>query len=131
MSFKYILGLIVCIALSLIYYNFNPEKYNFFPECPFHKFLHLDCPGCGSQRAVHSLLHGNIIQAADYNLLLVISLPILIVHLICQLLTYFTNRNHNLKIWYNTLVPKIIFIIVIVFWIVRNLPYGPFKYLAA
>lgn len=131
MKFKYILGLIVCIALSLVYYNFNPEKYNFFPECPFHKFLHLDCPGCGSQRAVHSLLHGDIKQAADYNVMLVISMPFLVAHLLLQLLTCFTNRNYNLKIWHNPLTPKIIFVVVLIFWIFRNLPYEPFKYFAA
>lgn len=131
MKLKYALGLIIFITLSIVYYNFNPEVYKFFPECPFHKFLHLDCPGCGSQRAVHALLNGNILQAADYNLLLVISLPFLMFHFLLEVLNYLGKRKYSLKIWQNPLTPIIIFAIVILFWIVRNLPYRPFIYLAA
>lgn len=105
--------------------------YNFFPECPFHKYLHLDCPGCGSQRAIHALLHLNLQKAAGYNLLLVLSLPILALQLFCKIYTYFTKRNLVLRFWYNPNTPKIIFVIVMIFWIARNLPYIPFKYLAA
>ncbi|RDC54710.1 DUF2752 domain-containing protein [Pedobacter chinensis] len=131
MKFKYTLGLIIFIALSMVYYKFNPEVYNFFPECPFHKLFNLDCPGCGSQRAIHSLLHGDIIQAANYNLLLVMSLPVLIIHFFFKVASYLTKEDHDLKIWYSPVTPKIIFTIVILFWIARNLPYQLFKYLAA
>lgn len=131
MNFKYTLGTIVLSILLIVYYNFNPEVYNFFPECPFHKFLHLDCPGCGSQRALHSLLHGNILKAADYNLLLVISLPFLIIHVCAKIISYLTKRNYDLNLWRRPITPKVIFAVVVIFWIVRNLPYHPFKYLAA
>ncbi|MCM1109265.1 MAG: DUF2752 domain-containing protein [Clostridium sp.] len=35
----------------------------------------LQCPGCGSQRAVHSLLHADLRAAWGYNALLVAFLP--------------------------------------------------------
>ncbi len=105
--------------------------YNFFPECPFHKYLHLDCPGCGSQRAIHALLHLNLQKAMGYNLLLVLSLPVLALQLFFKIYAYFTKRNVVLRFWYNPNTPKIIFVIVVMFWIARNLPYTPFKYLAA
>lgn len=123
--------MIICATLCIVYYNFNPEMYNFFPECPFHRFLQLDCPGCGSQRAVHSLLHGDVLLAANYNLLLVLSLPLLTTHFFLKVLGYAINRDFTLTVWQNPLTPKIIFVIVILFWIARNLPYEPFKYLAA
>lgn len=131
MKVQYILGFIVFIILSILYFNYNPEMYSFFPECPFHKFLHLDCPGCGAQRAIHSLLHGNIMKAANHNLLLVLSLPILIIHFVLYIVSLTTGKDHRLKIWQNPLVPKIILFIVICFWIFRNIPFAPFKYLAA
>ncbi|WP_343522877.1 DUF2752 domain-containing protein [Pedobacter sp.] len=131
MKLLYILGSILLLSLVIIYYKFNPEVYNFFPECPFHKYLHLDCPGCGSQRAVHALLHLNLQKAMDYNLLLVLSLPILILQLFFKIYAYFTKRNLVLRFWYNPNTPKIIFVIVMIFWIARNLPFIPFKYLAA
>ncbi|WP_025143427.1 DUF2752 domain-containing protein [Pedobacter jeongneungensis] len=131
MKLLYILGSIVLLSLVVIYYKFNPEVYNFFPECPFHKYLHLDCPGCGSQRAIHALLHLNVQKAMGYNLLLVLSLPLLAVQLFSKAYAYFTNQNTVLGFWYNPNTPKIIFVIVMLFWIARNLPYTPFSYLAA
>lgn len=132
MKLKYILGIsLVVVTLIAVYYNFNPEMYNFFPECPFHKYLHLDCPGCGSQRAIHALLHGNIMTALDYNVLLVLSIPVLLVHFSLKTYSYFSHKNLELKFWYSPQTPKIIFVVVLVFWIARNLPYQPFTYLAA
>lgn len=131
MKFKYILGLVLVVLLSIVYYKFNPEVYNFFPECPFHKYLHLDCPGCGSQRAIHSILHGDLIQASNYNFLLVLSLPLLILHFVLKVASYISDKDYNLKVWQNPITPKVIFVIVIVFWIARNIPKEPFIYLAA
>ena len=131
MKFQYILGIIILIALATTYYSYNPEMYTFFPECPFHKYLHLDCPGCGSQRAVHALLHGNIRKALDFNILMVASLPLLLLHFVLKVTSYVTNKDYDLKIWQKPLVPKLIFILVLAFWIARNIPAKPFTYLAA
>ena len=35
-----------------------------------------ECPGCGSQRAIHALLHGQLGQAWHYNALLLFELPL-------------------------------------------------------
>lgn len=48
------------------------------PKCLFHELTGLECPGCGSQRMLHALLHGNIIEAWHYNALFVAMIPILI-----------------------------------------------------
>lgn len=105
--------------------------YNFFPECPFHKYLYLDCPGCGSQRAIHALLHLDVQKAAGYNLLLVLSLPLLITQLAFKIYSFSTKKNVVMRFWYNPNTPKVIFAVVMIFWIARNLPYTPFNYLAA
>lgn len=131
MPLKYILGFVVVIVLAIFYYKYNPGMYSFFPECPFHKYVGLDCPGCGSQRAVHALLHGNILQALNYNALLVLSLPFLLIHFFLKGLSYFTRKNLVWNIWYKPATPKIILIVVLVFWIGRNIPVMPFTYLAA
>lgn len=132
MKKRYILGIsLLVIALVVVYYNYNPEVYNFFPECPFHKYFHLDCPGCGSQRAIHSLLHGDLIAALNYNVLLVLSIPLLLVHYYLKAYAYFSKKNVGLKFWYNPNTPKIIFGVVMLFWIARNIPYSPFTYLAS
>lgn len=117
--------------LSVLYYKYDPEVYNFFPECPFHKYIGLDCPGCGSQRAVHALLHGHVLSALNYNVLLVLSLPFLLIHLLLKMLSYFLRKDLTWKIWYQPATPIVILILVMAFWIGRNIPLAPFTYLAA
>lgn len=39
-----------------------------YPRCPVKMLTGLDCPGCGSTRALHALLHGRILEAWRFNL---------------------------------------------------------------
>ena len=57
---KILLGILAVSVLALIYYKFNPSDIAIFPKCPFLLLTGLKCPGCGSQRAIHSLLHFSI-----------------------------------------------------------------------
>lgn len=120
-------GLLVILVLFLgfIYYRFNPLEYNFFPKCPFRQATGLECAGCGSQRAIHNLLHLNILGAFNENPLLVLSLPYIFVALILDLPK--NKQNPTLLKWRNRLLGmKAIYfwlIIVIVFWIGRNIFY--------
>ncbi len=41
-----------------------------FPQCPFNSLTGYQCPGCGSQRAIHQLFHGHILSAIRLNALL-------------------------------------------------------------
>lgn len=48
----------------------DPSAAGGYPPCPIAALTGLDCPGCGSTRAGHALLHGDVIAALDHNLLL-------------------------------------------------------------
>jgi hypothetical protein len=73
----WISGLIGCALGVLILFFYDPAQIPIYPVCPFHRITGLDCPGCGSLRAIHQLLHGNILAAIRFNALLVLSLPIM------------------------------------------------------
>lgn len=45
------------------------------PKCPFKFLTGLSCPGCGFQRALHALLHGQIHTAVSYNYWFVYAMP--------------------------------------------------------
>ena len=62
-----VLALVVGLAM---FRAFDPAHHGFFPRCAFHSLTGLDCPGCGGQRAVHHLLHGEIAAAFRANALL-------------------------------------------------------------
>ena len=102
-----------------MYYYYNPEQYQLFPKCPFLLLTGYKCPGCGSQRAIHSILHFEIVKALKYNMLLVFSIPYigLLVYMECC-------KKNTLKLYMLIHDPKIaigyLFIIVL-WWIFRNI----------
>lgn len=65
----------VAVALGVLYYAVDPARSAWMPRCPLKWMTGLECPGCGSQRAVHALLHGDIAAAWHANALLVALLP--------------------------------------------------------
>lgn len=78
----------------------------------------LKCPGCGSQRAVHSLLNFDFLQAFRYNALLVVSVPLVLVLTCAELMrgkkpVFYSKVNSPVVIWG-------IFGIVVLWWILRN-----------
>jgi hypothetical protein len=64
------------IAGLMVLFFFNPGTWGFYPVCTFYLATGLQCPGCGSLRAVHQLLHGHLGAAFHYNPLLICTLPL-------------------------------------------------------
>lgn len=62
---------IAAAAAAAVYFLLDPETTAFMPKCPVKFFLGLSCPGCGSQRALHALLHGDVARALHFNFLMV------------------------------------------------------------
>jgi hypothetical protein len=120
-------GLIVFItaaivAAVLIYPN-PPGHNRWYPPCVFKKFTGFDCPGCGSTRACYQLLHGNIAPAADHNILMLAFLPLVFI----GFTSFFTGRLQ--QVWNKLNNPKIILWIIVIFWMLRNIPFFPFEWL--
>jgi hypothetical protein len=69
---------VACASLAgaMILYQFPPEQYDFYPQCPVFRYLHVYCPGCGATRALAALLHGRITEALHYNALVVMLVPV-------------------------------------------------------
>jgi hypothetical protein len=63
-------------CLLIVLYLFSPDQYSFYPRCLLHSWTGLQCPGCGSLRAAHHLLHGEIGAAFRLNALFVVSLVV-------------------------------------------------------
>lgn len=51
--------LVVMVAVPLYFY-FDPAHSYLAPKCIFRMLTGLDCPSCGNQRALHSLLNGDV-----------------------------------------------------------------------
>lgn len=115
----------VCTTGVYILYRFNPLRYPFYPVCLFKKLTGLDCPGCGSTRALYSLLHGRLVEAADYNLLAVLFIPVIV----CGMIRVLTGKGE--KLWSKLNKPFYYFIIICVFFFLRNINIYPFTWLSA
>jgi hypothetical protein len=66
------------LAGASVLYTFPPERYDFYPQCPVFRYLHVYCPGCGATRSLAALLHGRITEALHYNALVVMLVPVLL-----------------------------------------------------
>lgn len=125
------LALLVSAGLAALYFSYDPANAVFFPRCPFKWITGLDCPGCGSQRAVHALLHGDIQSAADHNLLLLISLPFFAVHAGYYVRGALNGKFRSFRAMYHPAVPVTALVVIGLFWVLRNIPVGPLSYLGS
>lgn len=60
----------------MVLFHFNPAQHGFYPFCVLYRTTGVLCAGCGSLRALHSLLHGELAAAYGFNPLLVATLPV-------------------------------------------------------
>lgn len=109
--------IIAAVLLIFIYGRYNPEEVGLYPKCPFYALTGLKCPGCGSQRAIHSILNLNIRAAFQYNAFLVCMIPVIAVFAVAEV---YRRRFPRL---YNTLFGPYciigILILTIVWWVLR------------
>ena len=111
-------------ALGTVYFLFDPLESRWMPKCVFHVVTGWDCPGCGSQRAIHALLHGDIAGAFQANAILFLLVPFLLLVAFVELL-----GNPAGKLYQRLHHPVLIILIavIILLWgIARNLPFSPF-----
>lgn len=73
-----ILAIAFTAILCTVYFFIDPSEFPFTPRCMFHELTGLKCPGCGSQRMLHALVHGDISEAWHQNALLMVAIPVLI-----------------------------------------------------
>ncbi len=110
-------------------YAFDPRNPGLFPTCPFLGLTGCYCPGCGTLRALHVLLRGDIAGALGYNVLAVLSLPFIAYSLGTGAMRAFGLRAprpafvHPRWIW-------ALLAAVIAFWVLRNVPLAAFTVLA-
>jgi hypothetical protein len=121
--------LIVFLGMAALFFVLDPAEHILFPRCIFNTITGYYCPGCGSQRAIHSLLHFNLTGVVSYNALFIPAFLLIFYHYLHPILNnLFGSKLPN--IFYFKSTPWIIFGFIIVFWVARNLPFFPFSVLA-
>jgi hypothetical protein len=114
-------------AGAIFLFLFNPASpaNQFFPKCPFRMLTGWQCPGCGSTRAFHQLLHGHGIAAFELNPLVVLTLPFLVYGLLGFTKSAITGQPQR-RIFIPPIYLWAWLALLIFFWIFRNTPWYPF-----
>lgn len=115
-----VVGFLLVAALFL-FYRFDPETQPLFPKCPFLMATGYQCPGCGSQRAVHSLLHANIGSALKQNAFMVLAIPYIFLGIYLQYLGGRLRHPGLERVFYGRWSAVVLLVVIIAYWILRNL----------
>jgi len=119
-------GAVIAGAAMVAY--FNPSTVKIFPVCPLFSLTGLACPGCGLTRGFHALFHGDVAAALDYNALIPIFAVVLGFFFISMMLVAVRGRGFP-KRAYSPKALWAFFALLMVFGVVRNLPFYPFSVL--
>jgi len=123
-----LVGIGACAAGCAVLFFLDPTSCHLYPPCLFHVVTGLYCPGCGSTRALHQLLHGNLVAAFRFNPLMVAALPLVCYCLLSQGAPAATGRAAAI------LRPKWNYAwaalwVILAYWVLRNIPIYPFTLL--
>ena len=105
---------ITCVVL----YIRDPAQGSPYPACPFRAITGLDCPFCGTGRALHAVLHAEVGRAFSLNPLVVVATPLLAVAWLLG------KRPSPRTMWIGLGV-------LVAFAVVRNLPFGAVSWMAS
>jgi hypothetical protein len=97
----------------VLLYRFDPAQVHFFPPCVFHALTGLQCPGCGTTRALHHLLHGDVGGALRLNPMLFALPP-------------FAAASRSRRFITSRAAGWTALAVVVAWWIVRNTALWPF-----
>lgn len=111
--------ILVLLGGAVFYYLFDPMESRFMPQCLFHRVTGLQCMGCGSQRMIHALLHGDIAGAFAANAFGLVLLPFIVFMIWTE-----TQRTKRPRLYQKVFSPIAIttLIILLILWlVVRNI----------
>ncbi|MFE9781428.1 DUF2752 domain-containing protein [Streptomyces sp. NPDC005775] len=100
----------------------DPNEPGHYPVCPLLRFTGVYCPGCGGLRSAHAFAHGDLVAALGSNALAVIGYAAFVVLWALWMVRAATGRPLRIEPrpvhWWG------IGAVLLIFTVVRNLPFG-------
>jgi len=134
---RFVFLIITCLLIAAAIFfvcRVDPAANPFIPGCSFYGFTGLYCPGCGMTRSLSAIIDGHLGEAFSYNPLWPF-FALLVLGSLC-LWFYFLLTGKNPFNPVNRFLAKhpnyclITAIVIILFWVLRNIPVYPFTVLA-
>jgi hypothetical protein len=117
------------LALAFVLHIGDPAATS-FPVCPFYAMTGLYCPGCGTLRCLHAMLHGDLRSAVGFNAMTVLLAPALLAAWLSVGVAGIGGRGPariwNLPRWAGLTLAGALGL----FWILRNLPADAVSWMA-
>lgn len=121
-------GVVAVVTGAAATWYFDPTTSGFFPACPLYSTTGFACPGCGLTRGFHALFHGDIITALDHNALIPAVMIFFGYWFVSMFLVAVRGRGLGFGKLSLTMVMSTLFLLL-VFGVLRNLPFYPFTIL--
>jgi hypothetical protein len=110
------------LGASVVLHLRDPHESGSYGFCPWLVLTGTYCPGCGGLRAVHDLTRGDLAAAASSNLLFVGSVPLVLVLWAAWLRDRWRGVARRVDQRPALLGTAVFGVVVLAFWVVRNLP---------
>lgn len=110
----------IAVGAAALVFAVDPNEPGHYPSCPFLVTTGWYCPGCGTLRAAHALLHGDLAGALDMNLLAVLAIPVVAASWVAWLRRALGTlpRTWLAPPWFG----RGVLALLVVFTIARNIP---------
>jgi hypothetical protein len=123
-AFRWFIGIaipmIVLGLIAFLYLYGNPVP------CFFRRWTGLNCPGCGSGRAAYDLVHFHLFEAMGHNIMFVVLMPFMAYYLLKLYLFIVLGRDVLPFFNFSYKQMRVLFIIIVAFFVLRNIPVKPF-----
>lgn len=109
------------MLLVAVYYAVTPDS-GLYPRCLFLQLTGWQCPGCGSQRAIHALMHGDWAGAWSYNRALPFIVALMVVAAVAGAMPSRLPRLHRALSSRKVLLA--VLLLIVAWTVARNVVHG-------
>ncbi|MFK4102383.1 DUF2752 domain-containing protein [Streptomyces sp. NPDC019531] len=116
-------GILAAVAGAFAYVGtVDPNRPGHYPVCPLYQLTGLYCPGCGGLRSAHAFIHGDFPAALQDNAIAVVGY--LGFAVLWTVWVVRAARGRPLRLGLGPVHLWTLGTLVLVFTVVRNLPFG-------
>ncbi|MEG0499640.1 MAG: DUF2752 domain-containing protein [Rikenellaceae bacterium] len=108
------------VVIYITYSCVDPLDAAWMPKCFTYQWFGIRCPGCGTQRALHSLLSGDLKAAFFYNPLMVLSVPYLLMAIVLDSKSIRAKHPKLHQLFLGERAIWLLLAVLLIYTIVRN-----------
>ncbi|MEV6169876.1 DUF2752 domain-containing protein [Streptomyces sp. NPDC051954] len=117
-------GVLAAVAGAFAYVGtVDPNEPGHYPACPLLQYTGVYCPGCGGLRSAHAVVHGDFLAALQDNAVAVVGYALFAVVWTVWVVRAARGRR-PLRIELGSAHLWAVGALLLVFTVVRNLPFG-------